>query len=606
MMELKDTTVRARHDVRLQQQRQYCTTQVMKLQQVIESQQNKLLSAAKNAERAHSKEMNVREQLRERKRTHSDELSHFTSQRDDLHRREMNQLQAKLTTQFSKEIEQMKRQLEDAHAAHEDAMNRERELHLEALRRSECLMRVKEAEFQQKLAAAETRHKVAQRQMREHAESEAKIQRQNAEVQARLHEQRMTALKNDLEKVKSKYGDKVKNIQRNCEKLKEELDGEAKRVGRRRVGLRQKYTSLLRAMEILKQRLRLRGNSLPPIEVDESSRHNNLPFFYNVQFLSGALLNRAPAAIATALARNGQIEPLSKTKEFQPIIKEAIKDAMGVLQRHWSPRMSVILMQEVHTSRSEFDALRHLLSFVYNRDEDMYFRIKVWTNPWNSKEVEYAPTLTARGPRERERAIVYQQCGAEASEDGLFVGIEDLEEQGAKYVAHYWEGIDEDVRLGKKPLVLILTGDATGGWRGDAVTHGELGIASWSAGKAKSKLTLLPLFLMEGDDSAENLRNRAVSTANSYNKLKRKGTLTVSVGENSMELNVKLLVAADFQFFKAAMNMSKYTSAVWCTCQLDNMYKRPDEEASNWEEVSAYGYVICYVCVFVGSNPADL
>lgn len=45
-------------------------------------------------------------------------------------------------------------------------------------------------------------------------------------------------------------------------------------------------------------------------------------------------------------------------------------------------------------------------------------------------------------------------------------------------------------------LVLVLTGDATGGWRGDAVTHGELGIGSWAKGKAQSRLTLLPLFLV--------------------------------------------------------------------------------------------------------------
>jgi len=62
-----------------------------------------------------------------------------------------------------------------------------------------------------------------------------------------------------------------------------------------------------------------------------------------------------------------------------------------------------------------------------------------------------------------------------------------------------------------------------------AVTHGELGIGSFEKGKAQSRLTLLPLFLMEGDDSAENLRIRAAGIAKSYNMLKRKGYITVTI-----------------------------------------------------------------------------
>lgn len=154
------------------------------------------------------------------------------------------------------------------------------------------------------------------------------------------------------------------------------------------------------------------------------------------------------------------------------------------MQRHWGARHAVILMQEVHISRSEFDSLRHLLSFVYDRKCDVFNRIPVWVNPFNEKDVLYVPTLSARHARERERQAVFSHCGAVASEDGMFSGVPDFELQAKMYVEHYWHAIDDAVKTGSAPLVLVLTGDATGGWRGDAVTHGELGIGSWAKGKA--------------------------------------------------------------------------------------------------------------------------
>ena len=86
--------------------------------------------------------------------------------------------------------------------------------------------------------------------------------------------------------------------------------------------------------------------------------------------------------------------------------------------------------------------------------------------------------------------------------------MSNLEAAAIGYVEHYWEALDPAVQRQQTELMLILTGDATGGWRDSSVTHGELGIGSWEKGKAQSALTLLPLFLFEGDDSAENLRNR--------------------------------------------------------------------------------------------------
>lgn len=86
----------------------------------------------------------------------------------------------------------------------------------------------------------------------------------------------------------------------------------------------------------------------------------------------------------------------------------------------------------------------------------------------------------------------------------------------AKMVGHYCSALDPEVSRGDKELLLVLTGDATGGWRGDSITHGEISIGSWAKGTGNSRLAALPLFLMEGEDSAENLRSRAAPVVSQY------------------------------------------------------------------------------------------
>eukprot|EP00966_Prymnesium_polylepis_P111668 2583341-Prymnesium_polylepis.1 len=73
--------------------------------------------------------------------------------------------------------------------------------------------------------------------------------------------------------------------------------------------------------------------------------------------------------------------------------------------------------------------------------------------------------------------------------------------------------------------------------------------------------------------------------------MKRKGKLELTIGGKTISIKIKLLVAADFQFFKA---IKKYTSAVWCLCQLDNLYKRPDAPAVTWADcLSFYASIGC-------------
>lgn len=311
-------------------------------------------------------------------------------------------------------------------------------------------------------------------------------------------------------------------------------------------------------------------------------------FWENVKFLTKALETREPHAVALALRRSGMMESVLKCGPAQSFIKAAILDALAVLQKHWSARHALMVQFEVHCSRAEYDTLRHLLSFSYNHDTDMYERLVIWENPTNAADTILAPTVAARTSYEKERAELFRKCGAASSDDGLFCGVERIEDSVLNMVEHYWEALDPAVARGDKELLLVFTGDATGGWRGEAITHGEIAIGSWAKGKGVSKLSALPLFIMEGDDSADNLRCRAQPVATFYNDLKRKGTLVVHVDGKAIQMKVKLLCAADFQFFKALMNMSKYTSAIWCMCLRDNLFRRPDERAATWEDVQRF------------------
>ena len=83
-------------------------------------------------------------------------------------------------------------------------------------------------------------------------------------------------------------------------------------------------------------------------------------------------------------------------------IKRIVQKVMDEIQKRWSPRHALFVMSEVHTSRSEFDDLRHLLSYVYNRDKDTFELIKAWVNPWDDSDAVDFATLASRKPRERE------------------------------------------------------------------------------------------------------------------------------------------------------------------------------------------------------------
>lgn len=219
--------------------------------------------------------------------------------------------------------------------------------------------------------------------------------------------------------------------------------------------------------------LQLKRQRVPGVELP-----NDTAFYRNLNLVRAVVKQRNPSVVAVALKHEDMICSLVTTAEFQPYIKAVVTNALRAIQEHWNARHAIVLQSEVHTSRSEYDALRHLLSFKYDCHSDMYKQFKVWSNPFNESDHLLAPCIASRYSYLKERELVYGHCHADSSADGIFCGLANLEVSIANQVEHYWDALEPDVQTGKSELVLVLSGDATGGWRGSAVTHGEVCIGS--------------------------------------------------------------------------------------------------------------------------------
>lgn len=510
LLALADETARANLEVRRQCQERYCTTQVMKSKAEMEAAVKVAQATAKQrVDAAESKELKVREVLSSTRAAHRADMAEIINslkaahlrdlqkQKDDLISRHLIELDSLRHTLKQEEFEhrQTRKSLCADHSSQRANLRRQlREAQDEATKRFEEKIALLHRNFDAERASLE-------------ADCERKLDMQNdllsSEVRAlqkvintinRVHVKK----ERSLQKKVKRLTEKLREASVEAEDYRAQLEGRtADRVGRRSnsdLGIREKYDHVKVALENLCDQLNLRvSHKLPkPVHVDEhrpEDIHGNSLFGRNVSFLAGALTGRSAPAIAAALKRNEQVGSLFQTKAFQPFIKEEVSAVLSRIQNHWGPRHAVILMQEVHTSRSEFDSLRHLLSFQYNRENDVYERKALWKNPFNPHDQLFAPVLAARGPRERERALVFDKCGATSSEDGMVSEVLDVKSAAAYYVEHYWDALDPAVQCGDTPLLMVLTGDATGGWRGEAVTHGELGLGSWAKGKAQSKLT---------------------------------------------------------------------------------------------------------------------
>lgn len=151
--------------------------------------------------------------------------------------------------------------------------------------------------------------------------------------------------------------------------------------------------------------LQLKRQRVPGVELP-----NETAFYRNMNLVRSVVKERDPSVVAVALKHEDMISCLFNTAEFQPYLKCVIADALRAIQEHWTARHAIMLQSEVHTSRSEYDALRHLLSFTYDCQSDMYKKVRVWTNPFNDSDHLFAPCIASRYSFLKEREIVYGDC----------------------------------------------------------------------------------------------------------------------------------------------------------------------------------------------------
>ena len=325
------------------------------------------------------------------------------------------------------------------------------------------------------------------------------------------------------------------------------------------------------------------GRSVP----DASDRKRGLPM------IKSAIADRSATDVSTALklaGGNDFLRDLLSTKEFAPLIRDRIEETFKKIQDRWSPRLAVLIMSDLQLSREQFEALRHYLSFEYDVADDVYRRLELHVNPFNHREKVMWPSLAPRHLRDPERDSVFGLCGVESSADGMVSYVKDQRGALAQMASDHWEAISQDVKEGRRSLLVAGFGDATGGWRGSSITHFELGLCSWEDKDIKqgSKSNLLPAALAEGDDGADNLRVRFQPVADGFDSLASGRPLAVILPSGrTIDVPIDFTFCGDFQIHKAILGMSKYTSAIWCMCdhETTGMFRFRDVPAVSYAEV---------------------
>ena len=118
--------------------------------------------------------------------------------------------------------------------------------------------------------------------------------------------------------------------------------------------------------------------------------------------LSGRGEGDAIEHVFTALKRVGLLEKLVDYKGFAEVVVKArfVQEAISKWQLHWSTRHSLHIWDKLDLSRSQFENLRHLLSFVYDPATDRYEPIAVCGDPNDPKTCVLACKLAPRVKRE--------------------------------------------------------------------------------------------------------------------------------------------------------------------------------------------------------------
>ena len=200
-----------------------------------------------------------------------------------------------------------------------------------------------------------------------------------------------------------------------------------------------------------------------------------------------------------------------------------------------------------------------------------------------------APSIASRQRTEAERDRLFGDCEVLVSEDGMYVE-RDVSRCASSMYSKYSSALRNDF-TSERPATLLVFADATGGWRGSAVTHVEAGTADWLHGKSLSRLAIEPIALGEGKDDNMNLHAMLDSkVAPSVNSIIKTKTISRCVDGVDEQLPAKVLFSADFQAHKAASGQHSISHPIWCDCA--DVWVSPSMESlptfTKWEHVEAW------------------
>ena len=214
--------------------------------------------------------------------------------------------------------------------------------------------------------------------------------------------------------------------------------------------------------------------------------------------------------VATALAAADPDLPaaLLQTPEFAAHAHEraAVRDALAVLQEHWSALLAVHVWDRCALSRREMETLRHLLSFTYDAEADTYSPLVVWSN---GIDLETAPTLASRQKREKCAAKVVAKAGITVDAQGHCQ--RDFRAVTETMYSNFSAAMRDDYTPARpaRPVYYI---DATGAALGRGLTHSEVGSADFVGERQEckqSRATLGPLHAHAGSDKPIPIRECA-------------------------------------------------------------------------------------------------
>jgi len=291
-------------------------------------------------------------------------------------------------------------------------------------------------------------------------------------------------------------------------------------------------------------------------------------------------------AVARGLLRSEGDEGVRRlfdTPELAGVQKRIISGALENILDHWTNRLAVHIWDRLDLSDAKMETLRHLLSFVYNKETDDYEPIKIWTNPNDERDYLVMAKLASRPARKKEFNKMASTCNIIVGADGR------CQRDPVLLVDEMYTRFSGAMRTNfsaERPAMPVLYLDATGACLGRGLTHVEAGSADFTGHAKQSRSTLVPLAAYEGSDKPAPLREHLDLVLPAWNKMIAAG----KIKQGDASVPSMPITSADMQGTKALYGKRAASNPVWCTCEagIHQQHKYCTEKVSSYSEMIDY------------------